>query len=113
MAYKDKEKQRQANKEASARHRAKAKGMTEGMTNEGMTVTPSVIPNQPDCQCMHCRQARANNVTFSRNHVINHGPYKTAGQLAKGESNRVALPGDPDYDGVADQHPEWPRIGVA
>lgn len=108
--YKDKDKQRQANKEASARHRAKAKGMTECDAK----VIPYVIPEDvEDCQCIHCRQARANNITFSRNHIINHGPWKTASQLAKNEHNRVALPGDPDYVGVADSHPERPKVRTA
>lgn len=37
MAYKDKDKQREANRQAKQRQRAK-QGMTEGMTSQGMTV---------------------------------------------------------------------------
>ena len=40
--YKDKDKQREANKQAKARQRAR-QGMTEGR----LTVTPSVIPLHP------------------------------------------------------------------
>ena len=56
------------------------------------------IPNfgQPDCECMHCKQAKTNG---SKN-ILNHGPYKPAHLLGKGELNRVSLPGDADYDGV-------------
>ena len=44
--YKDKDKQREANREASQRRRDK--GMTQGMTNEGMTTrngVANVIPS--------------------------------------------------------------------
>ena len=56
------------------------------------------IPNygQSDCQCRHCRTNRTN----GGKHIINHGSYKTASQLAERELNRVSLPGDPDYTGV-------------
>jgi hypothetical protein len=111
--YKDKEKQKEANRLASQKRRAKTKGMTnQGMTEEGMTnnvipgsdasVIPKIqaapefsIPNfgQPDCECHHCR----NNRKSGSKKVLNHGPYKTAGELAENELNRVALPGDVDY----------------
>ena len=54
------------------------------------------IPNygQPDCQCKHCQQHRT--VAGSKR-TLNHGPYKTADQLAEHEGNRVSLPGDADY----------------
>lgn len=73
---------------------------------------PAIIPNipnygQPDCQCMHCQQNRAN----GNKSIINHGPYKPYQALAKNEANRVSLPGDPDYAGVAQEHPEWPGVG--
>ena len=51
---------------------------------------------KPNCECRHCQQARANKSKNS----INHGPHKSASQLAKNEINRVSLPGDLDYDGV-------------
>ena len=41
--YKDKEKQREANRVAQARF--KAKGITEGITNQGITQTSPVIPD--------------------------------------------------------------------
>lgn len=40
MAYKDKEKQRQANKEAAQRRRDKAKGMTKGRQGTDTSVIP-------------------------------------------------------------------------
>ena len=51
---------------------------------------------QPDCQCRHCRAAKAN----KSKHALNHGPYKTAFASDKNEINRVSLPGDQDYAGV-------------
>ena len=41
--YKDKDKQREANRVAQARF--KAKGITEGITNQGITPTSPVIPD--------------------------------------------------------------------
>lgn len=51
---------------------------------------------QPDCECMHCKSNRAS----GGKHTINHGEYKPAHLLSKGEVNRVTLPGDVDYEGV-------------
>ncbi len=50
----------------------------------------------PDCQCKMC-QGSASPA------VINHGPYTTAQQLADNgyRRNRVSLPGDVDYGGLA------------
>jgi hypothetical protein len=98
MAYKDKEKQREANKEAAQRRRDKLKGMTQADSVATSVIPENVIPNygQVDCQCRHCKQAKTNR---SKN-VINHGAYKPDCLLAKDEVNRVSLPGDPDYDGV-------------
>ena len=124
MGYKDK--QREANKQASQRRRDKQKGMTQQIHKRGTVdiINPaSVIPKrhtrqatealdiklggviyhtpdienfgQPDCQCKHCQQNRAQ----GSRHVINHGPYKTEQQLEDRELNRVALPGDADYTG--------------
>ena len=103
MAYKDKDRQREAVRQAVAKSRAK--GITEGITSQGITwpkdVTP-VIPNmpvnysQPECECRHCQNnRRQNNRLF-----INHGPYKTAAELKSNEVNRQAMPGDADYEGV-------------
>ncbi len=52
----------------------------------------------PNCECKHCQQNRTN----GNGHIINHGPVKTFNKLAKNELNRVSLPGDVDYEGVAD-----------
>jgi len=48
-----------------------------------------------DCTCMHCQTNRAN----GSRHSINHGPWKSAGELAANELNRVPLFGDVDYEG--------------
>jgi hypothetical protein len=49
-----------------------------------------------NCECRHCRAVKSN----KSNHILNHGQYKPAGELAPGELNRVALPGDVDYVGI-------------
>ena len=49
----------------------------------------------PDKPCMHCQSKNQHKVPL----VINHGPYKSAGELADNEVNRVSLPGDLDYTG--------------
>ncbi len=118
--YKDKQKQKEANRAASQRRRDKAKGMTDVLTNEqyvipedkcdigvhadGLViicdeVSGSTQPlpanfGQADCECRHCQNNRKNG---SRK-IINHGPYKTAGELAENELNRVVFPSDPDYN---------------
>jgi len=51
---------------------------------------------QPDCQCKHCQASRSR----ANGRLINHGPWKSASQLAANEVNRVSLPGDVDYHGV-------------
>lgn len=64
---------------------------------------------QPDCQCWMCRNNRAN----GNRHLINHGEHKRYYQLKKNEFNRVALPGDPDYTGIAqgaDRTPTTPLV---
>ena len=55
--------------------------------------------NAPDyggsqCGCTHCQQNRTNGTK----HTLNHGPYKPAHELGTNELNRVALPGDQDYE---------------
>ena len=49
-----------------------------------------------DCECRMCQSSRAKG---AQGKVINHGPWKPAGELAANEVNRVALPGDVDYVG--------------
>lgn len=106
MTYKDKEKQKQAQRERTRRYRDKQKGVT----SEGVTTEPSIaefdkiadmygIENygQPDCMCMHCQSKRTNNSKL----LINHGPHKRVNELQLHEVNRVSLPGDSDYAGVA------------
>lgn len=45
MAYKDKDRQKQANKEASRRYRESKQGMTNQGIAEGMTQATTVIPD--------------------------------------------------------------------
>ena len=100
--YKDKEKQKQANKERQQRYRDKAKSVTPAVTPCDENVTPT-IPDDwvgyglPNCACMHCQQNRRSGSRL----LINHGPYKNEHELAGNEVNRVSLPGDVDYAGKA------------
>jgi len=66
-------------------------------------VTPEVACNvtpanygQPDCECRHCANNRAQNNRL----LINHGPYKTAAELKSNEVNRQTMSGDADYEGI-------------
>ena len=113
--YKDKDKQKAANKQAAQRRRDKAKGMTD-VTPSASVIPDYVIPNShtltmtpegpkpevptnyglSDCECNHCRI----NKSKGGRHILNHGAYKDAGQLADNEMNRVAMPGDVDHIGV-------------
>ena len=109
--YKDKAKQKEANKRAKDRYLARVKA--EGIPEQGIPVgIPVGIPekdisipelpanfDQPDCGCGHCQNIRAS----GGHKLLNHGPHKTAGELKTGEYNRVALPGDTDYK------PQWLR----
>ena len=99
--YKDKEKQKEAQRRWVRQKRSK-KGSTSQGSTDGSTVCviPKQLPanyGQPNCECRHCR-ANASNKT---NLTINHGQYKPTSQLGPKEVNRVALPGDADYTGVA------------
>ena len=114
MAYKDKETQRKAVKQATRRYREKSKGITKKVSRIGgisMGITAPHLPperdteepndkplpanfGQDNCECRHC----ANNRASGNKHVLNHGPHKPASELSKGELNRVALPGDVDYE---------------
>ena len=79
--YKDKNKQREANRKASQRRRDK--GMTQGMTHEGMTVEdePSnVIPK-----------------TFQEN-AMDILKEKTEPERTAQGNIRVSKPGDADYE---------------
>ena len=79
--YKNKDKQREANRQASQRRRDK--GMTQGMTNEGMTLMSQVTPED--------REQIEKDMC-----AIGLKPKRTAqGNI------RVSKPGDSDYVGVA------------
>jgi len=67
------------------------------MTPEGPRPVVPANYGQPDCQCRYCQTVRAAGGHWR----LNHGAYKPADQLATNELNRVALPGDADYVGVA------------
>ena len=86
---------------------------SEGVTS---TIEPAeAIKNfgLPDCECKQCQINRRN----GNKHIINHGPYKAADQLTTNEYNRVPLPGDPDYIGIAVEETEkalgLPRKGIS
>ncbi len=51
---------------------------------------------EPDCACQHCKGVAMNGLKLT----LNHGPYKNCAELAEHERNRIALPGDIDYEGV-------------
>lgn len=101
--YKDKDKQKEANRAAQARFKASKKVLP----NEG--ITGGVLPanfGQPDCECRHCRANRAN----GNRHVLNHGTAKPYPLLDRNELNRVSLPGDTDYTGVALSYSGEPSV---
>lgn len=132
MAYKDKDKQREAGKKRVRRYRDKQKGVTsEGVTqgvtsdgsvgietlakidvacgdklSHGLTMTPEgpmlKVPanyGQADCRCRHCQQTK---ILRERGQLtLNHGARKTITELGDNEINRVSLPDDVDYQGVA------------
>lgn len=52
---------------------------------------------QADCACQHCKGIKMNGLKLT----LNHGRYKSRAELAEHERNRVALPWDIDYEGVA------------
>ena len=56
MAYKDKDRQREAVRQATRRYRAKLQGITEGITGQGITRANSVIPVTPKLVgvCVYC-----------------------------------------------------------
>ena len=81
-------------------NRNKTDGVSVTDVTDKLSVTVTDKPanfGQPDCECRHCR----NNQASGGHKVINHGPYKTAFELGQHEINRVSLPGDVDYKGVA------------
>ncbi|KKK64343.1 hypothetical protein LCGC14_2985150 [marine sediment metagenome] len=115
MAYKDKNKQREAVRDAARRRRAREKSITAEARVEPTEVSPEVVPNESgcetpegrvqavpdrygsqDCQCLHC----AVNKRKGGKHTINHWSYKPAHELEKNEINRICLLGDVDYQGV-------------
>lgn len=110
--YKDKEKQKEATREAVKRHRAKQQGIT---SRQGITCfddlpadvqrTIERLSDTPEEKA----QRTAIAIDYQRQHPSLYGKgldvgkidlpegYKTADQLAPGEYNRVSKPGDPDY----------------
>ena len=64
-----------------------------------LPVTDALRPanyGQPDCECMMCTI----NSNKKRKLTINHDAHKHAGSLQIDEVNRVAIPGDVDYNGA-------------
>ena len=70
---------------------------------EGRTVeahAAQTLPDNyglPDCECQQCQTNRVN----GNKHMINHSDCKMRSEMASEELNRVTLPGDVDYLGVA------------
>lgn len=124
--YKDKDKQREANRKAQAKFKARVKGITETVTPEGITnqlKANQVIPNMrrgkdiqcfadlpPDVQATINRlsdndeeHARRTAAAIKYQHLFPDHYHCTGTGLAPGElvSNpvpvKVSLPGDADY----------------
>jgi len=117
--YKDKDKQREANRKAQAKF--KAKGITESITNQG--ITSRVLPSCKYCGkqldhavlecCYDCASKQPTKVSPSREgHTLSSKPaleytgkltaferkhYKPASELPKGQHNSVSKPGDDHY----------------
>ena len=66
------------------------------MTPEGPRLEVPANYGLNNCECWHC----AVNKRRGNKHVLNHGTYKDAAQLADNELNRLSLPGDVDYEGA-------------
>lgn len=82
-------------KQAAYRNRQAGASVTDVTADVtvDVTVTELNLLGLPDAQMQHVAGAQPG-------HTINTGRYKTAAELAEGEYNRVALPGDEDYQGV-------------
>ena len=67
--------------------------------NSSVTVIPPVLTytGGDGCGCGMCKNNESR--PLKERKIINHGPYKPAGDLAENELNRVSVPGDVDYDG--------------
>lgn len=79
-------------------------GVTQVIKSDIIAPIPNGLPanfGQADCECRHCRANRANGSKLK----INHDSNKTINKLGKNEVNRVALPGDVDYEGLGQASP--------
>ncbi len=111
------DKQKALQRERTKRYRAKSvtcNGVTPSITSKleddialcdsgynaavdlGLVDKPANF-GEPDCMCKMCIGNRAN----SKPSILNHGAWKRCENLATNELNRVPLPGDVDYVGVA------------
>jgi hypothetical protein len=105
--YKDKDKQREANRQAQAKRR---KGMTQGMTGLPLDVQRKIkrISDSPEEVIVRTGTALDYQAKFPGcpNTGTDVGEidlpegYKPASELCPGEFNRVSKPGDIDYSGV-------------
>ena len=107
MADKNKEKSKRASFERQRRYKAKQRALL----SQGVTTEPSIaevvkvaeLYNKPanfgesDCMCKMC----IGNRSKPKPHILNHGALKRSDQLGENELNRIPLPGDVDYVGVA------------
>jgi hypothetical protein len=74
---------------------------TSTRTNPTRTVNPDTTSNPgvctPELPCQHCLMKTVN----GSKKIINHGPHIDFDDMPPNTVNRVALPGDADYTGVA------------
>ena len=126
--YKDVEKQKQANREAARRRRARAQGMTQGMTKQGMTrpgmtglpddvqiainraCDERVKAGKPDDRALRVSSAIAYQKLYPD--VDSEGKDRAYRHINPRETMDmgfhvpvVGKPGDADYDGIVT--PEW------
>lgn len=98
--YKDKERQREADKARQKRRRdkIKAKGVTKVGVTQGVTSIEAklkaVVKTKGEQQMYYGPVFTGRMTGFEREH------YKPAGELGPGKYNPVSLPGDDHYDGV-------------
>ena len=87
---------RQRKRDESVMQPSQKRDVTEIVTEPVSNTLRPANYGQPDCECRHCANNRAQNNRL----LINHGPYKTAAELKSNEVNRQTMTGDADYEGI-------------
>jgi len=108
--YKDKDKQRQAGRDRQRRYRDKAKSVTSGGVTQGVTSAEPTVTRRPITGC--AKDATLEDYqTHPERYVqrvhperLNWTGYMTRAELEQAglKANRVPIPGDWDYEGVAE-----------